>query len=506
MNPRRKLRYFFCGLAGFIAILILIWVEEDWRGWHDWNTFKQAQEAQGEKFDFKDFIPPPVPDDQNFALAPIVVTGYKRFPVTSDFGKPGNRNVTNLMEMSVDDIGYWGEGWADHGDWQMARMTNLKGWQNYYRDLTARSNELTIQFPIPPQPQSPAQDILLALSKYDSTIEKLRDAAGLPDSRFPLDYGKGDPATIPLLHLPILRKCADVLQLRSVAELQLGESNQALADVKLTVQLAEKFHAEPFLDSQLTRLYILGDAIQSVYEGLAAHKWSEPQLADLDATFAGLNLLSDCESSMSAARALRISEVDYFRRTRDFKALNNSDFAGYFGPNMQTGFRLAPAAFFYQNELSIAQMHQRWILPVVNVENEIVSPDTIAAGADELQHGSCRNVLARMFFPELTNAVEKFAQAQSSVDFTRIAVALERYHRAQGEYPASLDALAPQFLKKIPRDIIGGEPLHYRRTDDGQFVLFSIGWNGRDDSGTFAPGKAGKVTDYTKGDLVWQYP
>jgi len=32
--------------------------------------------GQGEKYDLKEFVPPPVPDGQNFALAPIVASSY----------------------------------------------------------------------------------------------------------------------------------------------------------------------------------------------------------------------------------------------------------------------------------------------------------------------------------------------------------------------------------------------------------------------------------------------
>ena len=64
-----------------------------------------------------------------------------------------------------------------------------------------------------------------------------------------------------------------------------------------------------------------------------------------------------------------------------------------------------------------------------------------------------------------------------------MAIALERYRLAHGEYPDSLDALAPQFIAKVPHDVIGGQPLHYRRTSDGQFVLYSVGWNETDDGG-----------------------
>ena len=88
----------------------------------------------------------------------------------------------------------------------------------------------------------------------------------------------------------------------------------------------------------------------------------------------------------------------------------------------------------------------------------------------------------------------------------RVACALERYRLAHGEYPETLDALAPQFIEKLPHDIINGQPLHYRRTDDGKFVLYSVGWNEKDDGGTVVFTKGGSAVDREKGDWVWQYP
>jgi len=101
--------------------------------------------------------------------------------------------------------------------------------------------------------------------------------------------------------------------------------------------------------------------------------------------------------------------------------------------------------------------------------------------------------------------VEKIAAIQSSIDLARIACALERYRLAHGQYPETLDALAPQFIGKLPHDIINGQPLHYRRTDDGKFLLYSVGWNETDDGGQVAFKKDGSE-DREKGDWVWQYP
>ena len=74
-----------------------------------------------------------------------------------------------------------------------------------------------------------------------------------------------------------------------------------------------------------------------------------------------------------------------------------------------------------------------------------------------------------------------------------------------GQFPETLDALAPQFMAKLPHDVIAGQPLHYRRTTDGQFTLYAVGWNQKDDHGTLVLDKDGKV-DQEQGDWVWQQP
>ncbi|WP_425395802.1 hypothetical protein [Aeoliella sp.] len=64
-----------------------------------------------------------------------------------------------------------------------------------------------------------------------------------------------------------------------------------------------------------------------------------------------------------------------------------------------------------------------------------------------------------------------------------LALALGRYRLAHGEYPESLDALAPKYVARIPVDAFGNDSFGYRRTDAG-FLLYSFGLNGVDDGGS----------------------
>jgi hypothetical protein len=128
-----------------------------------------------------------------------------------------------------------------------------------------------------------------------------------------------------------------------------------------------------------------------------------------------------------------------------------------------------------------------------------------AALTAEIKSVSPFNMLEKLMLPALGNAAKKFAAGQNSVNLARVAIALERYRLAHGEYPESLAVLSPQFIAKLPHDIINDQPLHYRRTSDGQFVLYSVGWNGTDDGGEVGFTKGGSM-DVNTGDWVWRYP
>jgi hypothetical protein len=62
------------------------------------------------------------------------------------------------------------------------------------------------------------------------------------------------------------------------------------------------------------------------------------------------------------------------------------------------------------------------------------------------------------------------------------AVAAERYRRAHGGWPESLEALAPAYLGAVPADPYDGQPLRYRRLGDG-VVIYSVGPDGADNGG-----------------------
>jgi len=521
----RNFKKFLFGLACFATLIALFYAEEDWRGWHAWNQFKHAWEAKGEHSDFASVIPPPVPDDQNFALAPIWVESIKavlgpkrsRSWFGDKYAENGRTNFTDRLDLNL----WRNNGWNDsptNGGWASGTITDLKPWQAYYR-APAQTNRyspiVTNEFPIALQPQSPAEDVLLALSKYDSAIEELREASHLPYSRFPLGYNSENPAMILLPHLAALKRSALVLQLRAIAELQNGQSEKALDDMKLMLRLTDSVRAEPFLISQLVRIAILQITLQPIYEGLASHQCSKEQLVALAAELAKPDFLADCQNVQKSEIFYSAQEANYLRRHREYDTqFAQANFSYPIDARfMFTIYRYMPGGWFYQSALKHGRTQMEY-LPAVNHDAKIISPTLIrqadAAANSAVSFFDPLDTLRKMFGAEflfMGNFLKNIAYAQASVDLARTAIALERYRLAHGEFPEALDALAPQFIAQVPHDVIGGGPLKYRRTTDGQFVLYSVGWNETDDGGVGAFTKSKTPSpDISHGDWVWRYP
>jgi hypothetical protein len=492
-----------------VGLVALFYAEEDLRGWLTWTVSKRAWEAKGERFTLAGVVPPRVPDDENFALTPIVFTSYGK--ILTREGKPIPEDQRDAqfdarMRMPVT-LDYPGPTNCA-GDRVKGTLTKLVCWQGYYRELAARTNF----FPIPAQPQSPAADVLLALSKYDGVIEELRAASRLPHSRYPINYDSESPFMIYLPHLAALKACAQVLQLRSLAELHEGHPHKALDDVQLAFQLVGKVQTEPLLISHLVRVAMVQLMLQPIWEGLAAHKWSDAQLVALDAELVKLDFLEAWRLSMRGELGAQADEMKLLRlrpeKLQELEILRDPS-----GNPIELGVPrgllayLIPAGWFYQNQYRCARVMENYYIPMVDVNQGTISPDLArrgeAAVRAESKTASPFSRFERLLLSWLSTGASKFAYGQASVNLARAAIALERYRLARGAYPDSLDLLAPQFITKVPHDAIGGKPLKYHREADGSFVIYSVGWNEKDDGGEAAFNPDGSV-DLQNGDWVWR--
>jgi hypothetical protein len=110
--------------------------------------------------------------------------------------------------------------------------------------------------------------------------------------------------------------------------------------------------------------------------------------------------------------------------------------------------------------------------------------------------------------PALTRVSELSYRAKAQIEALLTTIAAVRYKNAHGDYPESLDRLLEvDLLKKLPMDPYSDQPLIYKTTD-GDFILYSVGPNFKDDGGQVGRDDRGRVRQWAdEGDVIfWPLP
>ena len=507
----RTARRLLISLACIVTLLALFYAEENIRGKHAWDKYRQKLEGRGEQLDLAAFIPKAVPDDQNFAATPLIKSwfvhsnyvfkevwkGDNYQQAQGHVAAPKSRPDTYTRQFL--DLAAWGKAF------DVVRAGKMTGWQKFASDkldLESRAKA--------------APPVLEGLKTGDVMFAELRTAGQRPYSRYPVQYGLEDPWGILLPHLNKVKGACLRLQLKACAELATGQSEAALEDVKLIFRLADSVKDEPFIISYLVRIACLQMATQPIWEGLCEHRWNDAQLEELQTRLQRYDFVADLKLPLDCERAAGVLTVDLLLHGKYHLAqLANTDDPRVTAVDLV--FRIMPRGWYYQEQLSYLRLYQVQLGGGIDTAKRTISPQQINFGANYLGRtmygvGSAGDefralaidhcVVASLLLPALSKLSVRAATAQTAADQAAIACALERYRLANGQFPQTLDALVPRFISQLPHDVINGESYNYRRTDDGQFVLYSVGWNEKDDGGV--PGKT--LFDDKQGDWVWQYP
>jgi hypothetical protein len=542
-------------VVGVPVLVGLFYLEEDWRGERAWNQYERQQEARGERLDAAALIPPPVPDDQNFASTPFLAPLFDYVPGTQQTREADATDGGKVLSLRYDAASSRLEPrkLARSNSWVVTEL-DLRAWYVAFLEETNASQSSAVQAfrarygfprgrtgaaaapassvsaePISSQKQTEeptlaeaASGVLAALADSEPVLEELRAASRRPYSRFNLHYDLDNPAMILLPHYSVLKRVLQILQLRTSAELALGHTDQAADDVRFMFRLADAIRNEPLLIGHLVRLAEVNIALQPLAEGLARHQWSEPQLRALEEQLRGFNFLADARQAMQGERIVFGSGViDYTRRSSNrYKALMGNGIGGGNAPasefNWQSMLLAAvPSGWFYFEKLNYSRAFQDYLLPTIDVPGRRISLDACrradayceSLSTTPWRAGTLRHqYFCALLLPALSRVVQKTALAQSGVDCAAVACALERYRLVHGQFPSSLGALVPEFMSQLPHDVISGQPLNYRLAPDGQYVLYSVGWNQTDDGGVLGFRQHGSGIDQSVGDWVWRLP
>ncbi|HWB58533.1 MAG TPA: hypothetical protein VG733_03535, partial [Chthoniobacteraceae bacterium] len=415
-------------VIAIMASPFLFVLEENWRGKHEYEFYKRKLEAQGEHLDFDWFLGPPLSDDKNFATAPVFkpLLDYTVDPVTRtiDYNQPGAPVLTASIQVVPASVILSSTVEIPGGPgWDSGHSRDLKAWQDFYRAVLPKLG----------LSKSPPEDVLTALSQYDGFISDLRAAADTrPVARFPIGL---DPIGVDGGYYRAFRSSELLLALRACAELKLGRTDAAFADVKLGFQIIGEMRTMPTLLGGLVRITNANVILQPVWEGLAAHEWTDEQLTGLETLLAGMDFLQDYETTLRGERAYCALAWDATRNDPKVAqavatGMGASTLAGGIAHTALKIMRVC-TAITWQNEVYLFRYTQENLVPLVDLKSRTVNVPR-AKGLRDLQGGhNPYTAIARITLPVYYGITQKYAETQTRRDEARVACEIARSRHAQ---------------------------------------------------------------------------
>jgi hypothetical protein len=447
----QSLRRLLVAFALLATVTAIFYTVENWRGNRAWENAKRALEAKGEVLDWSTYIPPTVPDEQNLFDAPKMQEWFVRSWPKDIRPNSFSVRLTNAASATVGDA---------HNV-----ITNATAARAYVEWSDTLASEFNL----------------------------IRHALQRPYARMYGDYQR--PFEMPLPNFVVMRSLAQTLAQRAHCELLLGRPESALNDLTLLHDLRYFLEGKPAdrpmtLVAAMIRVALTELYVYEISWGLKSGAWQEPQWTALQKQLEETHLLTSIVDSLRSERAAVCHTFEHARPGDVAGLLSFNQPEGGFFKNhsdpLYLLFAYAPRGWVKQNLARFALLEQEMI-QVLDSSNGLVRPAENDQAMRHLQapiqNPAPFTLLARIAIPNFTRALQTAARNQTLVNQGAIACALERYKFANGQYPETLGALVPRFIREAPRDIIGGQPLKYRHTDDGRFLLYSVGWDETDDGG-----------------------
>jgi hypothetical protein len=469
-------------LVIILAILIPVGIHENRQAERDWNEFKAHWEAKGEIFDLEKLIPPEIPDEQNFAKAPIIA---------EVFANPNNDRLSSLdyrqIAGFVKIVHFTRNGQQALGGYGASLASYLVNSESYKSEKDAARAILELFEPLTP------------------AFDELEQASLRPKARFPIDYSNYS-WNLMFNCMDKLQNAVRTLHLRARIRLALGDPKGATRDILTVIRLANLAGVDPYVGSHLIEITFHAINLRAIWKGLESGLLTDPQLQLIAQELQDLKLNGRMVTAIRFERAawLRVNhEKPYpFPHHQPYSKPDGFFFTFRVFQSIGLG-----NSFWFRNRLTLSRFLQDQYLTingkVVRNQVNIDAASNAKMALNKLNSVSIVPLnpyafLAKRAADGFETVVQSSSEEAARIDLARVAIALELYRREHGSYPATLAALAPSYLDSVPADLITGDPLHYRIKPDGTPVIYSVGLNKTDEGGLLK-------RDRALGDWVWQY-
>jgi hypothetical protein len=394
-----------------------------------------------------------------------------------------------------------------------------------------------------------------AINEHQPELDAACNAALSGPIRFNLNARGGNAMLLP--HLAMLKNLTQTFDSRAMLDLHDGNKDAAWTNLLAATRLVTAWEPEPAEVSQLVRFSIAGLAYNATWQLLQTNGWPDEQLAHLQQEWESVDFFKNLPETAAFKRASTTAECQWERMEQSELKKQWDRKEGRTGQRerREPSMPGIPFTEFFKEALQFPpsvwiQLNERWrrvnyrkhgsyddekalLLFYRDRELEIRSAVQAPTWAQMRQLPGVTN---RVFFyskyrsrlqsimnlREMNTAFLKrgsgflgrAAEAEARRRILVTAIALERYRGKYNSYPKTLGDLAPEFLKTVPVDFMDGQPLRYRLTDDGHFVLYSVGLDCVDNGGIIqtreqrirANWEADPFGVSPEADLIWPRP
>ncbi len=332
--------------------------------------------------------------------------------------------------------------------------------------------------------------------------------------------------------------------LGSASELALhdGRNKEAARWLEKQVQLQLLLADDPVAISHLVRFAMSSIAVADTWEAMQAEGWRDNELAAIQKAWERQRSSADLSFGMEGER-IYCSKVD-----EQLRESNEETYNLFFGPfsKMMSAFSgdenaslgsdteatfpiLEEVMNFFRKQVycriwrfswsrQAELREQRGLQRLIELVRDGVKQKSSQGIETEVgmlvSEMANKNFYDRLRYPgpdsTITLSRTPFRAMKSETERSMViaAIAIKRHTLRHGSPPESLSALVPAFLAEVPVDFMDGKPVRYHRIEDGTFMLYSVGEDGKDDGGDLAYTKKGSSSSdlWARRDYCWPAP
>jgi hypothetical protein len=305
--------------------------------------------------------------------------------------------------------------------------------------------------------------------------------ADLTEARYPLALDE-NWVTNGMAMVQDVRRVANLLAYDARLLAHDGDGDAALRSCHGVLQISRSLQDQPTLISFLVRAAIRAVAARAIERTLARVEASEEALAVLQQAVAADEASQAFLHAMRGERAL----VDLTMSAARSGQGPNAVISPIPGSPLDQILGLLVGASTSGNHAAVIRLGTQVVeiakLPAEEQPDrvqELKKRSQVAAGIGAILKTS---PMIRLTLPAYEKTFMASWRSHTDLRCVHLLLACERFRRANGDWPASLEELTPKYLAEVPRDPFDGSPLRYRRTADG-VIVYSVSVDGKDDGG-----------------------